>query len=300
MNRIDWIKTLSAMLIVTTVLTTSAGADSLGQDTISIGRATDKVTKEHARLHPIVTFLAKRLEKDGVKRGRVVFEGENNNQGVIRLLKSGGLDLILESPYSAAIYQQQAGAVPILLVKREGLVEYRSYIFVRSDKPFHTPADLKGRILAFEDPTSTSSYRWPHQNLVEMGHHLIPTPAGEMIPDDSIGYVFAGSELNISSWVFFGKVAAGCLSSADWVDPEENPENFRQAFRIIHKTEPIPRMFVMVRSEMAPRLVGRIQQEMLRMHESPEGRDALKTYKINRFVDLTPEARTILAAIASR
>ena len=133
-----------------------------------------------------------------------------------------------------------------------------------------------------------------------MGFQLSPARAGEPVSDDRIGYVFAGSELNISSWVFFGRVAAGCLSSADWVDPEENPENFRQVFRIIHKTRPIPRMYVLVRRDMPPPLVGRLRQEMLRMHESPGGRDALKTYKIDRFIALTPEAEAIVNAIASQ
>ncbi len=297
MKRHDVIKYLVAMLIVTTALAGRVWAAS--PDTLSIGRATDKVTREHARLRPLVTYLAERLKGDGITRGRLVFEGENNNQRIINLLKSGELDLILESPFSAALYQKRTGAFPILLVSREGLVEYQSYIFVRKDSPIQTANDLVGRLVAFEDPTSTSSYQWPRQSLVEMGHALTPVSVGEPIPKEQIGYIFAGSELNIASWVFFGKVSAGCLSSADWLDPEENPQNFRDSFRIVHATKPIPRMFVMVRRDLPPRLIQRIQQEMLIMHAIPAGRDALRAYQIDRFIELAPDAKAILDALAS-
>jgi len=48
-----------------------------------------------------------------------------------------------------------------------------------------------------------------------------------IVPTDKAGYVFAGSELNISSWVFYKKVAAGALSNLAWASPKDVPESFR-------------------------------------------------------------------------
>lgn len=277
----------------------SISVSSVVAHTLTIGRATDKVTKEHRRLHPIVTYLAERLQNDGITGGRVVLEGNNNDQGIIDFLDSGDLDLVFESPFSAALYRKRCGARPIALVCREGLVVYRSLILVRFDSPIQTPADLIGQVIAFEDPTSTSAYHLPKRSLQDLGYTLAPVRLGDRMSGDRIGYVFAGSELNLSSWVFFGKVAAGCLSSADWVNPEENPTAFRESFRIIHETQPIPRMVVMARKGLAPELAERIRTEMLAMHEDPGGKAALAPYRIDYFTELTPEAETLIETLSS-
>lgn len=268
-------------------------------EVLTLGRATDQIAKEYKRLHPIVTYLAERLKKDGVTQGQAILEGSNNNQNVIDLFNHGDLDLVLESPFSAARYLKECDAVPILLVSREGLIEYNSYIFVHTDSPIQKLPDLLGKTVAFEDSTSTSAYHLPKRSLLKMGFDCIPVQTGSHVSDTSIGYVFAGSEINISTWVYTKKVAAGCLSVADWVDPEENPVGFRKKFRIIHETEFIPRMYVMANKKLSSKIMARIKQEMLAMHKSPEGREALSHYRIDYFCELSPKAETLIKELAS-
>lgn len=264
------------------------------QETITMGRATDKVKKGYERLHPIVTFLASKLAHVGISEGKVVLDGKNNNQKIIDYLNSGKLDIVLDSPFPIALYMRACGAQPILLASREGLVTYRTNIFVREDTQIRTIADLKGQILAFEDPTSTSSYFLPKRAIERMGLELKPADGASPIPKDKIGYVFAGSELNISSWVFYGKVAAGALSEADWVDQIDNPEAYRKQFRIVHQTEEIPRMVVLVRKGLPPRVLSAVKNVLLTMHETEAGREALKSYKFDYFLEMPPDAGELL------
>lgn len=267
------------------------------QQTIAMGRATDKVKKGYERLQPIVTFLASRLAHVGISKGQVVLDGKNNNQKIIDYLNSGKLDIVLDSPFPTAVYMKTCGAKPILMASREGMLTYRTNIFVRKDTKIRTIADLKGQTIAFEDPTSTSSYYLPKRAIERMALELKPADGKSPVPKNNVGYVFAGSELNISGWVYYGKVAAGALSEADWVDQTDNPETYRKQFRIIHQTEAIPRMVVLVRKDLPPRILSAVRNVLLAMHETEAGREALKNYKFDYFLEIPPDAVELLNAL---
>ena len=266
--------------------------------TLTIGRASDNINRNFSRLKPIVTYLANQLRDIGIENAKVLLDGENSNQKIMKFLNNGDIDLVFESPFSAAEYQKHCGAYPLVMVQREGLIEYQSYIFVRKESTVDKLTDLLGKIIAFEDPTSTSSYRWPANSFAEKNIPLFLTTNNAAIPSDSVGYLFAGSEINISSYVFYGKADAGALSSADWINPEENPESYKKNFRIIHTTKPIPRMVVMARKDLPSLLASRLRDEMLKMHETHEGKTALQPYSIDRFWPVTHNQRELITRLA--
>ncbi len=119
-----------------------------------------------------------------------------------------------------------------------------------------------------------------------------------VVPEDKIGYVFSGSELNISSWVFYAKVAGGAFSGPDWTNPEENPEAYRGECEIIYQTQKVPRMLVIVRDGLDEKLVGRIKEELLKVTDkTQEGKEALGVYKLNGFFELPRGEEGVLKPI---
>ncbi|MFH1783235.1 MAG: phosphate/phosphite/phosphonate ABC transporter substrate-binding protein [Candidatus Omnitrophota bacterium] len=292
MHRINLIGIVFCSLIMTGSLLLAEEAPK--KTVLTMGRATDKVTKDHKKIEPIITYLASKLKDRGIEQGEVMLAGDNKNSTVIEYLKEGKLDLVLETLFSAILYEEEANALPILLIWREGISEYNTFIFVRKDSGIRGLEDLKGKIIAFEDPGSTSGYLLPKCTIKAKGFGMVKLDSFDSpVPEDKIGYVFSGSELNVSSWVFYKKVAAGALASPDWVTPDENPEAYRKEFNIIYETEKIPRMLVIVREGLDENLVARIKEELLNMDKTEEGREALKNYKINKFEDLPaggPEA----------
>jgi len=294
-----FLKTLFSILLFLLV-NLSVVTDLDAKDTLTIGRASDNINQNFNRLFPIADYLASRLEDVGIKDSKVLLDGENSNRKIIGYLNSGAIDLVLESPFSAAEYQKHSGAYPLLMVEREGLIEYCSFIFVHKKSTIKTLSDLRGKVIAFEDPTSTSSYRWPANSFAANQLPLISTTMGAVVPADMVGYIFAGSELNISSYVFYGKTAAGALSSADWRDPEETPESYKKDFRIIHTTKYIPRMVVMARKDLPTPLVERLRKEMLEMHTTKEGKAALMPYRIDRFWPVPDDKRDLLSKLANQ
>lgn len=259
-------------------------APLFASDTIVIGRPAKEVKREYERLIPIATYLGQKLTAHGISKGEARLDGKNSFQATLDLLEDNQIDLLFETPYSALAFIRKGGAVPILSITRDGAAHYNTYIFARKDSGLKSIADLEGKIVAFEDPGSTSAFYLPRKAMQKAGLELAPLADVEAAaPLNKVGYVFAGSELNVSSWVYFGKVDAGTLSNLDWGDPSENPDNFRKEFTIIHQTESVPRMLVLARPDLDASLVKDIQTILLSMADTEEGRNALEKYRISGF-----------------
>lgn len=258
------------------------------KNVLTIARVSETTTLEHMQLAPIITYLASRLKNAGIEQGKVI--PVRNNEDVIRYLRDGSLDIVIESAFSAHIYKHEANAALVLLAWRHGVRDVSSYIFVRKDSGINLLEDLKGKVIAFEDPGSTDEYFLPKYSLQAAGFDLVEIPSADApVPEGKIGYVFAGAELNISTWVFFKKVAAGAMADALWTSQSDVPENYRKEFKIIYETQKVPKEYVVVREGLDENLAARIKEELLRMNETEEGKEALKGgLEIHKFTE-TPE-----------
>lgn len=281
-------KTALFCLLLFFVFTSSNlyGQDISKKKTLTIGRATDDVITQQKKIEPIITYLVSRLKDTGIERGDVVLAGDNKVLNLIKLVKEGKIDIILESPLIATLLKVEADAVPILTVWRKGVGEYNSLLFVRKDSGIQKIEDLKGKLVAFKDPGSNSGYFLPQIGLKAKGLEMIELSSfNSIVPKDKVGYVFAGSELNISSWVFYKKAAAGALSNLAWVSPKDVPQSYKKDFKIIYESPKTPEFIVLVRPGLPKRLVERIKEEFLMMDKSEAGREALKSYEFDKFVE---------------
>ena len=263
----------------------TSGKDTSRKNVLTMGKVTRMVSKQQRRMEPIIACLASRLSDVGIERGELLLAKDND--ALIEYLQEGEVDIVLETPFSACLYKLKINALPILMMQRQGVTEYKGLIFVRKDNRIQSLKDLKGRVIAFEDPGSTSAYVLPRLAIEAEGLEMVEVrSADSAVPEDKVGYVFAGEELNVSTWVFFDRVDAGALSSLDWDDQEDNPAPYRKEFEIIYETMSVPRMLVLVREGMDGHLRERITEELLNMDRNEEGREALKPFKISKFVEL--------------
>ena len=256
---------------------------------LTMGRATEHVVKQQSKIQPIIKYLASRLKDMGIERGEAVLAGDRKYATLRKRVKEGKIDIILESPFKAAGLKRDGIAYPILTLSRRGAGEYNSLIFVRKDSGINTIEDLKGKIIACEDPSSTSSCYLPRAVLRAEGFDMEEiTPPNPSASNGKIGYVFAGTELNVSSRVFYKKVAAGALSNLDWSTPGDVPEAYKAKFKVIWESPKIIEFVVLVGAGLDKRLVERIKEEMLMMNKTAEGKKALRAYEFDRFID-SPE-----------
>jgi phosphonate transport system substrate-binding protein len=106
---------------------------------------------------------------------------------------------------------------------------------------------------------------------------------------DSVGYVFARSELNIAAWVHKRLVDVGVVSNLDWDDVRRMPPSFRRDFRVIHETQDFPRALEMVRGDLDPKVEARLREVLLEAAHDPAARDALNVFfRTTRFLPVDP------------
>ncbi len=95
--------------------------------------------------------------------------------------------------------QANRSVIPIVKVVKKGSPFYKSYVIAPKESPVQAIADLKGKVFAFGDKGSTSSYLVPKYILAKSGVKLA----------DLKEYLLTGSHSNVVRAVLDGKAAAG-------------------------------------------------------------------------------------------
>jgi phosphonate transport system substrate-binding protein len=96
-----------------------------------------------------------------------------NYDGVVQALAADQIEFAFlgSSAYAAAYTASEGGVQPILATESQnGATGYFSIVTVRCDSGYKSIDDLKGKVLAFADPDSTSGYAVPLYNLAQQGY----------------------------------------------------------------------------------------------------------------------------------
>jgi len=210
-------------------------------------------------------------------RGRVLVAGTPFEMA--KLLQQRRVDFYMESVYPTYTinYVHDAGKT-ILRRYKSGLAEYQSVIFIKRGGPIKRLDDLRGKTIVFEDPGSTSGFLMPKLFLQKQGLKLAEKRGFDPYASPAtVAYIFGQSRDKMIDLVRTQEAAAGAFSDDDYAGLSEA---IKSELTIIGQTERLPRHLVSVRTDLAPALVGRIEDVLLAMHEDPNGRKILE--KIDR------------------
>jgi phosphonate transport system substrate-binding protein len=246
-------------------------------------------TADHFR--DFVRYVARRISSRSTIEGRVVVAATPAR--LADLLREKKVDFYMDSPYPTYIINDVYGAGKLLLRRwKRGVAEYESLIFTKRDGETKGLADLRGKIVAFEDPGSTSGYFLPKLFLSRMGFKLAEKNGiGAEVSPGEVGYVFAYSQEKLVDLVLARQAAAGAFSNDDYGALEEKKKS---DITILAETERLPRHLLSVRTDMSPALAEGLEQILLSMHEDPEGRLILvRTGETTKFDEL-PGGETMM------
>jgi len=139
-------------------------------------------------------------------------------------LVSGELAFAYIGPVGAVkVNTQKKTVIPIVKVVKKGSPFYKSYVVAAKDSPVTDISGLKGKVFAFGDKGSTSSYLVPRYLLAKQGVAL----------SDLKTHLLTGSHSNVVRAVLEGKAAAGGVK-------ESVALKNKDALKFLDISKPIP------------------------------------------------------------
>ena len=285
---------LSVLPAITALVCGFFAADAAGQapervkaQTLSLGIVSEinqSLIADH--FSDFVRYVAGKLTSASDIEGKVVIAPTPFQ--LARLIEQRKVDFYMESPYPTYLVNDVQGVAKLMLRRwKGGMAEYRSLIFTKKNGEINRLEDLRGKVLVFESPDSTSGHFLPRHFLTRKGFKFIDKSRfnPEALATD-IGYLFAGSQEKVVDWVLTKKAAAGAFSDDDYARLDEKK---RSDIIILAETERLPRHLVSVRKDFSPELADRLEKILLSMHENDQGRKILKNTDDTTKFDLLPE-----------
>jgi phosphonate transport system substrate-binding protein len=192
---------------------------------------------------------------------------------MMKLLDERRVDFYMESPYGTYLINRLGAAKLLLRRWKGGLAEYRSVIFTSKESGVQRLEDLRGKILAFEDPGSTSGYFLPKLFLFKKGFSVVEKSGLDgNVSNNEIGYIFANTDTNMLNLVLKKKVAAGAFSNDDHANLNDA---VKASMSILGESESVPRHLVSVRKDLPEPVAKRLKEVLLDMHKDAEGQKIL-------------------------
>lgn len=259
----------------------SFGSNAAGQTqdraeakAISLGIVSEinrKEIEEHFR--DFVRYVARKLSSASDTEGKVVVAPTLSQ--LAKLLEQKKVDFYMESPYPTYVINNVHGSAKLLLRRwKGGMAEYRSLIFTKRNSEIKRLEDLRGKVIVFEDPESSSGYFLPKLFLSRRGFKLAEKSQLEPnVSPSEVGYIFAYSQEKLVHLVLTKQAAAGAFSNDDYgvLDDKRKSE-----ITVLAQTERLPRHLLSIRKDLAPALADRLQEILLSMHQDDEGRRILQ------------------------
>jgi phosphonate transport system substrate-binding protein len=248
--------------------------DTVEAKTITLGIVSPTNQKQiEERFRDFVRYVARNLSSSPPVEGRVVVAPTQS--ALAKLMTERRVDFYLESPYPTYLINNVYGAGKLLLRRwKGGMAEYYSLIFTSKNGEIKRLEDLRGKVIAFEDPGSTSGHFLPKFFLSKKGFKLSQkTQIEAKVPAEEVGYIFTYSQKKLVDLVLTKSVAAGAFSNDDYATLNESKKS---EVTILAETDRLPRHLVSVRKDLAPVLVNRLEKVLLSMDKDPEGQRILQ------------------------
>jgi phosphonate transport system substrate-binding protein len=295
-----FLRWLTSGVLLTLLVVASAGPVAAEpRNVLVLGRISDDPQAHYEQLKPLLDYVVSRMGDVGITEGRVLMA--RDVQQMQSYLRRGRVDWVTETASGAMLLEKRAGAQPLLLTERDGVSRYHTVYFARRDSGIRALDDLRGHSIAFQNRQSTSAYFVPAAELLAHGMKLEVLLSPRDQPEaTSVGYLFARSELNMSSWVHKRLVDAGAMSNIDWNSTRRVPESFKRDFVIIGESAPFPRALEMVRGDLETRVAERLRDVLLEASRDPAAAPALQRFfRTTAFLPVDAETRTELERLHS-
>jgi phosphonate transport system substrate-binding protein len=278
----------SAILLSTILLFTACAP---GPRRLVIGMVPSYTPKRMvASFAPIAKYL------EGELKVSVVVAVAGTYQDLVAKMGRGDADIGLYGPFSYILAEQGQNLAPLVVRDRKDLgVYYNSVIIVRSDSPFRSIEELRGRSMAFVDPASTSGFLVPDSLFISRQLD---------IEKFFSSYHFAGSHDKVTEEVLDRRADAGAVSKSILNSLVAAGRVRSEDLRTLWISESIPGSPFVARADLSLRMREGFKKAMLSVDVADPAALAAYDPAALRFVSAEPEMyegiRNIVAILGKK
>ncbi len=190
-----------------------------------------------------------------------------NYVGVVEGLGSGSVDFGIIPPFACVLANNESGAEVLLTsINKDGEPGYYSEVLVRKDSGINSIEDLKGKKIAFVDPSSTSGYIFPGAYLKDHGIDL----------EKDIEYVYSGGHDKSLQLILNKDVDAIATFEAVGLRYQDEFPTAEEDLKSLFKSEMIPGISVTVSSSMDEATKNKLGDVLEHISENE---DAIKIFE---------------------
>jgi phosphonate transport system substrate-binding protein len=219
--------------------------------------------------------LAALLEKKVGKKFKIYVA--NDYTALVESMRTGQVDVGWLAPFAFVLAEKKAGAKVVLKSVRHGQASQYSAIIALESRGYKTIDDLKGKNIAWTDPSSSSGHIAPKAALIAQG----------IDPDKFFGkQTWAGSHESAVMAVMNNTVDAAATfadnatgSSGSWTKYGQALGAKARKIKAVFVTPPMPSDTVSYSSQFAsadPALAEKVKKALIELSLEPEGLQALK------------------------
>ena len=240
---------------------------------LTLGFISSSPMEESRRFSPLASYLARQLQSEGIGEGNVV--AANSIEAMSLLLRMRQADIYIDGLFPTMAVSRLSGSRPLLRRCKDGGSAYKSVIFTRKDSPITILEHLGGKVIAFDEPFSSSGYFVPKVELLKIAFQVLADrPLVGPVKGDEVRYVFSRGDTNTMYMVANGEVAAGAVDDQRYHAVAKNLDGLK----ILHETASFPRQIVSHRADFPDKLLTKIKNVLLNMTRTEEGRKVLREF----------------------
>jgi len=198
--------------------------------------------------------------------------------GIVQALRSDQIEAAYLNPLSYVLFADRfrntpEHLVPISMPWVHGSLYYYGVIFTLKGNGINSIADLKGKSMAFVDPTSTSGYLYPYQYMKQHGVN----------PDRDLSNQMFASAQGVVPAVLNGSVSAGAIFAEGLkLSTKGDPQDY-QKLKILATVGPIANGMLVARGNLDPVEIAQLRQALIDINTDPAGKEALKDLQVSRW-----------------
>lgn len=205
--------------------------------------------------------LAKVLSEAIGKKVEIVTA--TNYVGIVEGIGASKIDFAIIPPFAYVLANKESNAQIILkALNKKGKSYYRSVFFVNKDSEIKNIKDLKGKRVAFVDPSSSSGYLYPGAYLKKNGVDI----------DKDIQIVYSGGHDKSLQLLMNNDVDAIAVYEGARKKYKEEFNGIMEQTRVLCYSDNIPYISVVVRGDMSKELREQIKTGLLKGLNGEEGK----------------------------